>query len=564
MYVGTYNMPDTKISDLTLGTPKPTDIYVAVDTTDSTMAPTGTDKRYERSDDVDYTISQIVLDGDVIGVVGTTVIDINVVTNEKLEKMPPNTIKGNNTGVFADPIDLTIAQVKTELGFGTMANQNANNVNITGGIINGTVIGGVTPSAITASSITMPSFITAGIVHNNASGVFSSSLIVNADISASAAIVDTKLATISTVGKVANAATTAISTSTPNSIVLRDASNNFSANIITAALNGNASTATSTTNFSGSLAGNVTGTQGATVIAAGVITNAMVNASAAISDTKLATISASGKVANSATTALSSNTSDTIVLRDSSGNFSAGIISASLNGNAATSTSAANFAGSLSGNVTGTQGATVIAPDVITNSMINTFAGIFDTKLATISTAGKVSNSATTATSANTASAIVARDGSGNCSVGTLTASTGIMLPTSGGTPSILDWNGSETIVFQMTGAVTPTFDFTVKFTRIGKTVVMKWIGFDKTCNSTDFLFTADLVPARFRPTYTSGDPNTWIVTIIKGALLTDIIVGAISFGSLGNIQISGIDGSGWISGNQCGIFSSSITYDVD
>ena len=47
---------------------------------------------------------------------------------------------------------------------------------------------------------------------------------------------------------------------------------------------------------------------------------------------------------------------------------------------------------------------------------------IADTYLATISTAAKVSNSATTATSANTNSAIVARDGSGNFSAGTITA----------------------------------------------------------------------------------------------------------------------------------------------
>ena len=47
---------------------------------------------------------------------------------------------------------------------------------------------------------------------------------------------------------------------------------------------------------------------------------------------------------------------------------------------------------------------------------------IADTYLATISTANKVSNSATTATSANTASAIVARDASGNFTAGTVTA----------------------------------------------------------------------------------------------------------------------------------------------
>lgn len=60
------------------------------------------------------------------------------------------------------------------------------------------------------------------------------SSIVNADIAAGAAIVDTKLATISTAGKVANSATTATSSNTASAIVARDASNNFSAGTITA------------------------------------------------------------------------------------------------------------------------------------------------------------------------------------------------------------------------------------------------------------------------------------------------------------------------------------------
>lgn len=68
-----------------------------------------------------------------------------------------------------------------------------------------------------------------------------------------------------------------------------------------------------------------------------------------------------------------------------------------------------------------------IADGTIVNADINASAAIVDTKLATISTAGKVANSATTATSANTASAIVARDASGNFTAGTITA-TGINL----------------------------------------------------------------------------------------------------------------------------------------
>ena len=70
----------------------------------------------------------------------------------------------------------------------------------------------------------------------------------------------------------------------------------------------------------------------------------------------------------------------------------------------------------------GTITSTMIADGAIVNADINASAAIVDTKLNTIATAGKVSNSATTATSANTASAIVARDGSGNFTAGTITA----------------------------------------------------------------------------------------------------------------------------------------------
>jgi hypothetical protein len=70
-------------------------------------------------------------------------------------------------------------------------------------------------------------------------------------------------------------------------------------------------------------------------------------------------------------------------------------------------------------------GVTSIAAGVIVDADINASAAIVDTKLATIATAGKVSNSATTAASANTANAIVARDASGNFVAGKATLSTG-------------------------------------------------------------------------------------------------------------------------------------------
>jgi hypothetical protein len=70
-------------------------------------------------------------------------------------------------------------------------------------------------------------------------------------------------------------------------------------------------------------------------------------------------------------------------------------------------------------NVTGTV-ITTGDTATVTNAMLA--GSIADTKLDTIATAGKVSNSATTATSANTVSTIVARDASGNFSAGTINA----------------------------------------------------------------------------------------------------------------------------------------------
>jgi hypothetical protein len=145
----------------------------------------------------------------------------------------------------------------------------------------------------------------------------------------------------------------------------------------------------------------------------GTIVNADINASAAIADTKLATISTAGKVSNSATTATNANTLSAIVARDGSGNFTAGTITANLTGTASNVTTNAN----LTGDVTSVGNATSIAAGVIVNADINASAAIADTKLATIATAGKVSNSATTATDANTASAIVARSAAGNFNI---------------------------------------------------------------------------------------------------------------------------------------------------
>lgn len=107
----------------------------------------------------------------------------------------------------------------------------------------------IIPTTLTASrTLTAPdvsgTIITTGDTGTVTSAMIADGAIVNADINASAAIADSKLATISTAGKVSNSATTATSANTASAIVARDGSGNFSAGTITAALSGNASTAT--------------------------------------------------------------------------------------------------------------------------------------------------------------------------------------------------------------------------------------------------------------------------------------------------------------------------------
>src|SRR5438445_569927 len=73
---------------------------------------------------------------------------------------------------------------------------------------------------------------------------------------------------------------------------------------------------------------------------------------------------------------------------------------------------------------------------------------IADIKLAQITTPGKVANSATTATSANAANAIVSRDGSGNFSAGSVNLSGNLALPatTSAGTAGVITLGGNPFI----------------------------------------------------------------------------------------------------------------------
>jgi hypothetical protein len=192
--------------------------------------------------------------------------------------------------------------------------------------------------------------------------------------------------------------------------------------------------------FDGS--GNVTGT--ATIqpdsVALGTDTTGNYVADGAVSGTGLSGSSSSeGGTFTVTSNATALNTASTIVARDGSGDFAAGTVTAALSGNSTTATAlatgrtigmtgdvvwtSASFDGS--GNVTGT--ATIQANSVAlgTDTTGNYVAvgAVSGTGLSgSSSSEGGTFTVTSNATNANTASAIVARDGSGNFAAGTITA----------------------------------------------------------------------------------------------------------------------------------------------
>jgi hypothetical protein len=118
--------------------------------------------------------------------------------------------------------------------------------------------------------------------------------------------------------------------------------------------------------------------------------------------------------ANSATiTATSSNVGNQIVLRDGSGNFTAGTITATLSGNASTATNITQY--TINQSV-----GTANSPTFAGLTVNSTIAASINGNAGTIT--GQANSATITATSSNVANQIVLRDGSGNFTAGTITA----------------------------------------------------------------------------------------------------------------------------------------------
>lgn len=380
-------------------------------------------------------------------------IQAHVVTNAKLDTMPANTIKGNNTGITDSALDLTVAQVKTML---SLAGTNSGDVTLTAV--------GATPNANGASLSTQaltlqpantsfPGVLTAAdwntFNSKQAAGSYITSLtgdVTGSGPGASAtAVVSVGGSTASAVNAATVLVNMATSANTPNSLVLRDSNGDFSSGIITAALVGNVTgnVSGSAASFTGSLAGDVTGTQSATVIAPNVVSNSKLAQMA----THTIKGNSTGGTANASDLSSAQATSilDNFV-GDSGSGGTKGLVPAPAAGDAA------------AGKFLKANGLWVAPPDVgITQLTGDVTAGPGSgSQAATValvggSTASAVNTAtvlANAATSANTASAIVRRDSSGNFTAGTITANltgnasgtaanvTGVVVIANGGTNS--------------------------------------------------------------------------------------------------------------------------------
>jgi trimeric autotransporter adhesin len=302
------------------------------------------------------------------------------------------------SGLYGDSANVSVIEVNAQGQLTSASNSAINVSNIT--------VGTLPNARTTANSANGAST----IVLRDANGSFNANVgtftTVNAttgnftNITANAAGLTDINASNITSGTISNARTTGSTSNSASTLVLRDASGNFGSNVISAA------------SFSGD----------GTAITA-------INAS---------NIS-SGTISNARTTASSSNGASTIVQRDSGGDFSANLITASFSGNAAlvTNINASNITSGTIGNAYTTANSSNVSSTIVLRGASGEFAAgaitgaffigdgsnVSAINASNIST-GTISNARTTASSANGASTIVARDAGGNFSANTITATT--------------------------------------------------------------------------------------------------------------------------------------------
>jgi len=460
----------------------------------------------------------------------------NTVSNSNLGNMPADTIKGNNTGSPASPIDLTVAQVQTLINgttgtLGTMAYQNANAVVVTGGTIDGTVIGGTTAAAgtytalVATSTITDSAMGTAGVVHNSSAGLFSSSLIVAADITA-ATITGAKIAA--------------------NTVANSNLSN-MPANTIKG--NNTGAPAAPIDLTVAQVQTMVNGTTGALGTMAYENSNAVAITGGAIDGTAIgATTATTGKF-----TTLSASTSITASAMGTAGvvhNSSAGLFSSSL-------IVAADITAAT---ITGTQIASnTIANSNLSNMPANTVKGN--------NTGGSAAPLDLTVAQASalivplTATQVAYGSGSNTVTgdstltyAGSVLTVPSIKLTTTGGTPTALDFYENFTQNITFTGPWAANQTVSISLTRIGNIVTLFFTQNITTAGSVlnQFITSTSNLPARFAPTAAGAAVAMTVFSVNTNGVGGEFIVstaGAITIAVNGTATFPGTGTTGFPTG---------------
>jgi hypothetical protein len=424
-------------------------------------------------------------------VLGTTGTIIFGTTNLTFDQFSATTVYSAGTGLtLTDTVFSITNTAVTSATYGDSGNVAQITVNAQGQLTNAANV------AINASSITLGTLDNARttaasangastIVLRDSNGSFIANVVaattVNAttgnftNITGNAVSLTAINASNITSGTLDNARTTANTSNSASTIVLRDASGNFGANTISGAFSGDGSAinAINASNLSSGTVANARTTaasaNGASTIVlrdssggfgAGNITAVSISGNGVALTAINASNIASGTIDNARTTAATANGASTIVLRDSTGSFSAGVITA--NGSALSAINASNISSGTIDNARTTANTSNSASTIVLRDANGSFAGNVITGVtgtftnisgngssltainASNISSGTIGNTYTTANSSNSASTIVLRDSNGSFAGNVITGTTGTFTSVSGNGVALTAINASN------------------------------------------------------------------------------------------------------------------------
>jgi len=333
------------------------------------------------------------------------------------------------------------------------------------------------------------------------------------------------------VGTLPNARTTAASANGASTIVARDSNGDFTANTITATTS-NATTFNGTTGAFTNVSGN------------GVALTA-INASNVTS----------GTLDNARTTANTSNSASTIVVRDANGAFAAGNVTASNFIGAGTTITSINASNISSGTIANARttadsangASTIVSRDSGGNFSANTITANISGNGAAITainasniTSGTISNARTTASSANGASTIVLRDVNGSFDANVVNATN-----LSGGGTSITSMNASNLSAGTVaTGRISGSY---TGITGVGTVTAGTWEGnvIANAYTSANSSNGASTIVARDANGSFTANAGTFTSISGNGVALTAINASNISSGTIANARTTAATANG-------------------